>query len=391
MAGALDGFKVLEVANYISGPFASMLLADLGAEVIKVESPGHGDPFRGWGDVPYSPTFCSLNRNKQSMSLDLRKPEGKEIFLRLARQSDVVIENMRPGVLDRRGLGYEAVRAVNPRIVYCSISGFGSDGPYRDKPGYDTIAQAMGGLLSVLTDMHNPKGTGASLADLVTGMYACYAVQGALIARGRTGMGQKVETSLLQAVIAFGAENSVRYLASGIVPDHNTRVQIAQVYAFLAADDRPFVVHLSSPQKFWHSLADAIDRPDLKEDPRFVDKEMRIKNFNALRAILAEKFATAPREHWLNVLAQRDVPSAPLLNLEEVFADPQVRHLGMLVEMTHPKMGKARLVGSGIFMSETPPQMALPPPIAGEHTGKTLRALGYDETVEVELRSKGVI
>jgi crotonobetainyl-CoA:carnitine CoA-transferase CaiB-like acyl-CoA transferase len=200
-----------------------MLLADLGAEVIKIETPGQGDPFRGWGHHAYSPTFCSLNRNKRSLSLNVREPEGKEIFLRLARDSDVIIENNRPGSLDRMGIGYEAVRAINPRIVYCAISGYGSDGPYRDRPGYDTIGQAMGGLLSVLSERDTPKGVGASLSDLLTGMYACYAVQGALIAQQRTGLGQKVETSLLQATIAFGAENAVRYLATGMIPPIGTR------------------------------------------------------------------------------------------------------------------------------------------------------------------------
>ena len=204
MAGALEGTKILELASYVTGPFAAMLLADLGASVIKVEAPGQGDPFRGWGKAGYSPTFCSMNRNKRSLTLNLQAPEGRAVFLRLAGDADVVIENMRAGVVDRLGIGYEAVRGVNPRIVYCSISGFGQDGPYRDRPGYDTIGQAMGGLLSLLTDLSAPRGVGISIADHVTGIFACYGVLGALLARERTGEGQKVETSLLQAVIAFG-------------------------------------------------------------------------------------------------------------------------------------------------------------------------------------------
>jgi len=391
MAGALEGIKILEMANYIAGPFASMLLGDLGATVIKIEIPGKGDPFRGWGDVPYSPTFCALNRNKQSLSLNVQEAQGKEIFMKLAKDADVIIENMRPGVLDRMGIGYEAVRAVNKRIVYCSVSGYGSDGPYRDRPGYDTVGQAMGGLMSVLTDSANPTGMGASLSDLLTGLYACYAVQGALIGRERQGIGQKVETSLLQATVAFGAENSVRYLATGVVPDHNTRVHMAQVYAFSAGDGLPFAIHLSSPQKFWHSLAEAVGRPELKDDPRFANKEARIKNYPALREILLEKFKTGSRDHWLSILEKCDVPSAPILNTKEVFEDPQVVHLGMLAEMIHPKMGKVKLVGSGIRMSETPPQMALPPPTAGEHTALILGALGYGEDSVAKLREKGVV
>jgi crotonobetainyl-CoA:carnitine CoA-transferase CaiB-like acyl-CoA transferase len=303
----------------------------------------------------------------------------------------VIIENMRPGVLDRLGIGYDAVRAVNKRIVYCSVSGYGSDGPYRDRPGYDTIGQAMGGLLSVLTDLDSPKGVGASLSDLLTGMYACYAVQGALIARERKGIGQRVETSLLQATVAFSAENAVRYFASGVVPDRNTRLHMAQVYAFSAGDGLPFVIHLSSPQKFWHSLAEAIERPELKDDPRFANREARNKNYNSLHEILKQKFAAASRDHWLDVLRRHDVPSGPLLNLKEVFDDPQVKHLGMRVEMAHPKMGPVRLVGSGIRMSETPPQMSLPPPTAGEHTAAILRGLGHGEDSVANLKKKGVI
>ena len=391
MAGALHGIKILEMANYITGPLASMLLADLGAEVTKIEMPGQGDPFRGWGEDAYSPTFCILNRNKRSLSLNIQEPAGKEIYLRLARDADVIIENMRPGVLDRMGLGYESVQAENPGVVYCSISGFGSDGPYSDRPGYDTIGQAMGGLLGVLTDRAHPKGAGASLSDHLTGLYACYAIQGALIGRERSGVGQKVETSLLQATVAFSGENAVRYLASGIIPDCHTRLHTAQVYAYTAADGLPFVVHLSSPQKFWHGLAKAIGRPELKDDPRFVNRQSRVKNYSALDDILKATFKNGSREQWLKLLEQNDVPAAPLLDLKEVFDDPQVKHLGMQVEMTHPKMGAVRLVGSGIRMSATPPEMKRPPPTLGEDNEEILAALGYGAESVADFRKKGVI
>lgn len=234
MANALRGIRILEIANYISGPFASMLLADVGAEVTKVEIPGQGDPFRGWGDKAYSPTFCNFNRNKRSLSLNIQSPEGREVCFHLARRTDVLIENMRPGVLDRLGLGYEALREVNPGLVYCSISAFGSDGPDRDRPGYDTIGQARGGLLSILTDLD--KGVGSPLSDLITGMYACYAIQAALISRSGSGIGQQVETSLLQATVALIGEYAARYLATGIVPNRNSRLREAQVYASHGSD-----------------------------------------------------------------------------------------------------------------------------------------------------------
>ncbi len=391
MAGALQGIKVLELANYVSGPFASMLLADLGADVVKIEIPGQGDPFRGWGTEGYSPTFCILNRNKRSLTLNTQEPAGKEIFLRLARDADVIIENLRPGTLDRMGLGYEAINALNPKIVYCSISGFGSDGPYREKPGYDTVGQAMGGLLSVLTDLQEPSGAGASLSDHVTGMYACYAIQAALIARARTGVGQKVETSLLQATVAFCSENSVRYLATGVVPDRRTRLHTAQVYAFSAGDGLPFVIHLSSPQKFWHGLSQVIERPDLKDDPRFVNRQARVKNYVALNEILRETFKAGPRAHWLKLLEQHDIPAAPILDTREVFEDPQVKHLGMLLEMTHPSMGKVRLVNNGIQMKGTPLEMRMAPPTLGESSDDILGSLGYGADKIKELRERGVI
>ena len=389
MGGALHGIKILEIANYISGPFASMLLADLGADVTKVEMPGLGDPFRGWGDNAYSPTFCNFNRNKRSLSLNVQKPEGKEICMRLARDADVLIENMRPGVLGQLGLGYEAVRAVNPGVVYCSISGFGSDGPYRDRPGYDTIGQARGGLLSLLTDLD--KGVGSPLSDLLTGMYACYAIQGALIGRERGGVGQKVETSLLQATVAFVGENAARYLASGVIPNRDSRLREAQVHVFAAEDGLPFVIHLSSPQKFWHGVTKAIARPELQDDSRFVDREARLRNYGELHEILKDAFKTGERERWLRLLEQHDVPAAPLMNMKEVLEDPQVAHLGMLVDMNHPRMGAVRLVGSGIRMGETPPQMSLPPPTVGENTREILAALGYSEEAVESLRKRRVI
>jgi crotonobetainyl-CoA:carnitine CoA-transferase CaiB-like acyl-CoA transferase len=389
--GALQGIRIVEVANYITGPYASMLLADLGAEVIKVEIPGTGDPFRGWGGNGYTPTFCSINRNKKSLSLNVQKPAGKDVFRRLAEKADVVIENLRPGVLDELGLGYDAVSAANPRIIYCSISGYGADGPYRDRPGYDTIGQAMGGLLGVLTDMDAPRPVGSSLSDLLTGMFACYAVQGALFSRERTGKGQKVETSLLQSSIAFGAENAVRYLATGVVPKRTTRVHLAQVYCGVSSDGLPIAIHLSSPPKFWQALAEVMGRPELKADPRFAKIEGRIANYDALDPIIRDWCRGKPRQELLDVLTRNDIPAAPILDMKEVFEDPQARHLGVMVEIPHPTMGNVRLVGSAIRMSATPPEMRMAPPVIGEHTGGVLEDIGYDAKTIEELRSAGVI
>jgi crotonobetainyl-CoA:carnitine CoA-transferase CaiB-like acyl-CoA transferase len=391
MAGALAGTTVLEIASYVAGPYAGVLLADMGATVIKVEAPPDGDPYRGWGEERYSPTFCSVNRNKQSLLLDLRRPDGRDAFLRLAARADVVIENLRPGVVDRLGVGYEAVRARNPRIVYCSLSGFGQDGPYRDRPGYDTLGQAMSGLLSLLTDRAAPRPMGISLSDHLTGIFACYGILCALLARERTGKGQRVETSLLRATVAFIGENAARYLAGGEVPDRASRTRLAQVFAFTGGDGLPFVVHLSSPPKFWEGLTAALERPDLRADPRFASRPARQRHYDELRALLAEVFATAPRAVWLERLLAHDVPCGPLNTLAEAFEDPQVRHLGMVTETRHPQLGSVRLTANPVTLSATPPQLAAPPPALGEHTEAVLRAAGYSAAALAELRAAGAI
>jgi len=376
VGAALEGIRIVEVASYVTGPYAAVLLADLGADVLKVEEPEQGDPFRGWGEGNYSPTFCSLNRNKKSVALNLRTEGGRAALLRLLETADVLIENHRPGVADRLGFGYEAVRSRNPRLVYCSITGFGPTGPYQDRPGYDTIGQAMSGLLSLLTDLEAPAPMGISLADHLTGLYACYGILGALMARGRTGEGQRIETSLLQATVSFVGENAARYFASGHTPRRESRVRLAQVYAFTAGDGRPFVIHLSSPRKFWEGLTEAVGRPEWRDDPRFSTLRERQAHYRELSAELAQAFITAPRAEWLERLSRYDVPCAPLNTLEDVFRDPQVQHLGLRIEIEHPSRGRVELVAPGVTLEKTPAAVRLPPPTLGEHTDEVLRALG---------------
>ncbi len=391
IGGALQGITVIELGSYLTGPYAAMLLADLGAEVIKIEEKSSGDPFRGWGKGGYNSTFCSVNRNKKSVALNLKAREGREILLNLAKRADVLIENFRPGVVQGLGLGYEVVRDYNPRIIYCSISGFGQGGPYRDLPGYDTIGQAMGGLLSLITDLKNPTPVGVSLSDHITGVFACYGILAALYARERTGQGQRVETSLLQATTSFVQEGAARYFATGVVPNRETRARTAQVYAFVAGDGCPFVIHISSPTKFWEGLIQAVGRPELRNNPQFRDRESRIQHYETLRQILSEIFATGSRKEWLERLSKYDVPCAPLYTLEEVFDDPQVQYLGMSVGLNHSKMGLIRLSGSAISLSETPINYWLAPPTLGEHTEEILRELGYDDGMIEQWRKRGVV
>jgi len=372
MAGALDGIRVIELANYVSGPYAGMMLADFGAEVIKIEVPGTGDPFRGWGTVDYSPTFGSVNRSKKSVALDLKSETGKASAAKLIASADVVIENFRPGTLERLGLGYDDARVGNPRLIWCSITGFGNLGPLADRPGYDTVGQAMGGLLSVLTDMDAPKPMGISFSDHLAGMVAANGVLAALHARHSTGKGQRVDTSLLEATVSFIGENAARFFENGKVPQRATRTHTAQVYAFVAGDDKPFVIHLSSPEKFWQGLTRVAGRPEWLDDQRFNPRKGRQKNYDVLHGLLSEVFATRDREHWLRRLIEEDVPAAPIYDFAEVFADPQVEMLGMRIRVPHPKLGEVDLVRNGVRLSDTPVRVDRPSPELGEHNREIL-------------------
>jgi formyl-CoA transferase len=375
MSGALAGIRVVEFANYVSGPYAGMLLGDLGADIVKVEEPTKGDPFRGWGRVEYSPTFGSVNRNKKSVTIDLKSEIGKADARDLISTADVVIENFRVGTMERLGLGYEAMRAANPGVIWCSITGYGSDGPYAMRPGYDTVGQATSGLLSLLTDVSDPKPMGISLSDHLAGITATNGILAAVIARGRTGRGQLVETSLLESTLSFCGENAARFFENGKVPGRATRTHQAQVYAFTAQDGKAFVVHLSSPTKFWVALTQVAGHPEWVEDPRFKTKETRGKNYDALHAALSDVFRANTRAHWMDLLLAADVPAAPLNTLDDVFSDPQVQHLKMRVDVPHPKLGMVGYVRNGLRMSDTPTAVNTCSPELGEHNDEILGPL----------------
>lgn len=393
MPGALEGVKILDITNYIAGPYASLLLADLGAEVIKIETPGKGDPFRSWDKEPkdYSPSFCALNRNKKSVTLDMKQPEGKEVFLRLAKDTDVIVENLRPGVVERLGIGYDVVKQTNPRVIYCSISAFGQEGPYRKKPGYDTIGQSLSGLLSVLTDLEQPLGPGAPFSDHLGGIFGCYGVLAALAARERTGVGQKVETSLLESTICFLGLSMTQYLFSGNVPSMKSRIKTAGVYALVAGDGKPFVIHLSHPPKFWVGVTEVMGREDFQTDERTKDRPARAQNYDFISETFSAIVQSKPREHWLQCLEEKDVPCAPINNFAEVFEDPQVKFLDRLITVDHPDYGVFQLVKNGLNLSDTPLTLNLWPPKLGEHNEETLHALGYGSDEVRNLQAKKVI
>jgi crotonobetainyl-CoA:carnitine CoA-transferase CaiB-like acyl-CoA transferase len=377
MKTALEGVTVLELANYVSGPYAAMLLGDLGATVIKIEAPDGGDPFRGWGTVEYSATFGSLNRNKRSVVLDLKAAGDVAMLRGLIADADVLIQNFRPGTLERSGLGYADLREDNPRLIYCAITGFGSDGPYRDYPGYDTVGQGMSGLLGLLTEMNDPKPMGISLSDHLAGIFACYGVLAALLARERTGRGQLVETSLLESSVAFLAENAANFFeGNGAPPSRATRTHQAQVFTFVAADDKPFVVHLSSPPKFWQGLLAATEAQRLGGDERFATRPGRVAHYDALDAELKAVFRTKDRAVWLERLRRHDVPCGPLNDFKEVFDDPQVAALELRRVLPHPKRGTVAVVGSAVRLSDTPVTIVGAAPELGADTERYLGKRG---------------
>jgi crotonobetainyl-CoA:carnitine CoA-transferase CaiB-like acyl-CoA transferase len=388
----LKDVTVVECATYVTGPYATALLADLGARVIKIELLPDGDPYRYFAPGEYySPNFAHLHRNKQSILLNLKTPEGKKICLDLVRRGDVFVENSRPGVAERFGLGYETLRVLNPRLVYCSISAFGQSGPYARKPGFDTLGQAMSGLLGLLADPEEPKIMGVALSDYVTGLSAAYGILGGLLARQTSGRGLKVETSLLQATLSFIGETAAGYFATGAIPARIDRVKNAHAFAFVTRDNLRLAIHCSVPEKFWLGLLRAADRMEIAEDARFKTRDDRRRNFEQLEKELAPTFATKDREQWLRLLDENDVPASPLYNMREVLEDPQVLHLGITEEVEHPKTGKAKFVGGPVRYEGLSVEKAEPPPLPGEHTEAILAELGCSRADIQRLSKAGAI
>jgi crotonobetainyl-CoA:carnitine CoA-transferase CaiB-like acyl-CoA transferase len=387
----LKDVTVIECATFVTGPYAAALLGDLGARVIKVESPPDGDPYRYFAPDPvYSFNFAHLNRNKESIVLDLKSVQGKQICLDLVKRADVFIENFRPGAAARLALGYDALHALNSRLVYCSISAFGQSGPYVDKPGFDTLGQAMSGLLSLLTDPDEPKVMGMAVSDYVTGLSASYAILGALLAREKSGEGCRVETSLLQATLSFIGETAAGYTRTGNVPNRMARVKSAHAFAFLCKDKLPLAIHCSVPEKFWRALLTALDRTDLCDDPRFKTRDARRQNYGELEKQLAPLFASRTRAEWLKQLEANDVPVAPIYNVAEVLDDPQVEHLGLTEEVDHPKAGRLKFVGGPAKYGSVAKNDPTPPPLLGEHSAAVLTSLGYDQAAIQKLAVQGI-
>jgi crotonobetainyl-CoA:carnitine CoA-transferase CaiB-like acyl-CoA transferase len=391
MKGVLDGIRVLELGNFISGPYGAMLLADIGAEVIKIENPKGGDPFRGWDLGGDQPNFWAYNRGKKSVTLNLQTAEGREIFYGLAKRADVVLDNYRPGVMQKLGIDYATVSKTNEKVIYCSITGTGPTGPYVHRPAYDTVGQGLGGMLSLLMDAKNPRPIGPNFADSLSGMFAAIGVLGALVARGQTGKGQQIDATMAGSILAFLIAPATDTLATGRVPGPYTRPRQSQTYAFSGSDGLPFAIHLSSPQKFWEGLCKAVGHPELIENVRFKTRPDRRKNYEELNKTFAEFFKDKPRSYWLQQLEANDVPHTPVYNLAEVFQDPQIKHMGLEIRIDREEKPTIRTVKFPVEYSETRVPHPAPPPELGEHNAEFLKDLGYDDKAIAELKEKGVI
>jgi len=390
--GLLKNLTVVECSTFVTGPYAAALLGDLGARVIKIESPPDGDPYRYFAPDPFfSFNFAHLNRNKESLALDLKSSKGKEIGIELIKRADVFVENFRPGTAGRLGLGYDSLRTLNPRLVYCSISAFGQSGPYANKPGFDTLGQAVSGLLSLLTDPDEPKVMGMAVSDYVTGLSAGYGILGALLGREKSGDGCRVETSLLQATLSFIGETAAGYMRTGAVPNRMARVKNAHAFAFVCKDKLPIAIHCSVPEKFWLALLKAADRMDLAEDQRFKTREARRQHYEALETTLAPVFLTRSRAEWLQRLEADDVPVVPLYNVAEALKDPQVRHLDLVEELAHPQAGKLQFVGCPVRYDGLAKEQSTPPPLLGEHSTAILKTMGYDQATIDGLARMGIL
>ena len=373
MIKVLEGVRVIEQGTFITGPAAGMLLADLGADVIKVEQPGTGDPFRAFRGGLYSPHFQTYNRNKRSIALDNKKPEDARVFDELIQGADVYIQNFRPGAAERLGAGAQRLRELNPRLIYCAISGFGSTGPDAQRPSYDTVAQAASGFLGLLVNPANPRVVGPAIADAITGYYAAYGILGALHERQRTGTGRVVEVSMLEAMCHFNLDAFTHYYSEGEVMGPYSRPSVSQSYVMRCSDGKWIALHMSSPEKFWQGLAEAIEQPDLFQDARFATREARITNQETLIVLLGERFATRTREDWCARLRGRDVPHAPMYDTSEALEDPQAKHLQLLVSAPQASLGTFRTVRSPLSFDGERNLQVVPPPVLDEH-GQQVRA-----------------
>lgn len=380
MVKILRNVRVIELGTYITGPAAGMHLADLGADVIKVERPDVGDPFRAFKGGLYSPHFQTYNRNKRSIALDTKKPEDLEVLHDLVAAADVFIQNFRPGVADRLGAGEADLRKVNPGLIYCSISGFGRTGPSKDRPAYDTVAQAASGYLRLLTPPVNPRVIGPAIADAVTGQYAALGILAALLERTQTGEGRRLDISMLEAMSHFNLDSFTHYFSEGEVMGPLSRPVVSQSYTFECSDGKWIAIHLSSPDKFWNGLLQATGQEQLNDDPRYSERLQRIEHQDDLIAHFTPVFKTDTRSGWCDKLLAAEVPHSPAYDSDEALEDPQAKHLQIAVHAEHPVMGPFTTVRAPYSFDSEPDLDVLPPPVLDEHGAEIREELRRKKT-----------
>ena len=394
--GPLDGVRVLDLTRVVAGPYCSMFLGDLGADVVKVEQPGTGDDTRGWGP-PFaggeSAYYLCINRNKRSLTLDLKSKRAVELLRQLVKVADVVIENFRPGTMERLGLGEPDLRKLNPRLIYASLTGFGADGPMSDWPGYDLIVQAWGGLMSITgTPDGEPVKVGVAIIDLVAGLMLGKSITAALFAREKIGVGQRIDTSLLEAEVAALINVGSNYLVGGKIPSRwgNAHPNIVPYQNFKTADG--YLVIGVASEVIWKRFCQAIGRTDLTDDTRFANNSKRVENRAELIDLLSELFAQRDNETWFKLLTEAEVPCAPVQTIDQVFKAPQVLHREMLMHVDHPTAGKVPMAGIPVKFSVTPASVRLPPPLLGEHNGEILKSwLGMSDEAVDEFKNEKII
>ena len=393
---ALDGIRVLDLTRALAGPFCTLMLGDNGADVIKVEIPGSGDDTRKWGP-PFigeeSAYYLSINRNKRSLTLNLQDAQAQEVFMKLAQDIDVVVENFTPGVMGRFGLDYAAVKAVNPKVVYCSISGFGQDGPYRNRPAYDQIMQGVGGLMSITGEPDGePQKIGIAVTDIGAGMWSAFAIMAALNHRGKTGEGQYIDISMLDAQVAWLTYQAAFFFANGEAPKRMGAAHptLVPYQAFMCKDGKYINVAVGS-ERIWERFCQGMEREDLKDHPDYATNSVRVNNRGAMVSMLQEIFLTRPVAEWVKDLQAANVPCGPINDLADVFADPQVLARNMYLEMAHPTLGSIKQTGLPIKFSLTPGGLDRHPPLLGEHNQEILKSLGYSEADVQSLKAQSVI